>query len=164
MFKALVLSAAVIMTQLAGASLEKNEVLKGLAGRYALEFSPNSSLNIVIRSSGAVQVLNELDNLSMMEGKLTFAGSTTSALMSGLPVGHLVVTQAGDEDTRDFHVLLTVEQSPEGEDQNQVKVIAAFETFNDGPNELSSVEKATFSLKKYNKATKRFETLYSKTR
>ncbi|MCB0384757.1 MAG: hypothetical protein KDD43_05130, partial [Bdellovibrionales bacterium] len=89
----------------------------------------------------------------------SLVGSNSDWGMSGLPVAHLVFGEGSDEEARDYHVLLTVQEDWGDDAKDEIAVVAIFETFNDGPNGYSSVDTASFKVKKYNKKTKKYDVL-----
>ncbi|MCB0365473.1 MAG: hypothetical protein H6624_19640 [Bdellovibrionaceae bacterium] len=141
------------------ASLDQDEVIKGLSGRYILEIDSDTALHFLIRSNGNVQVLNQNDEFEYTKGDISLMNSDSDWGMSGLPVAHLVFGEGSDEEARDFHILMTVQQDWGDDAKDEIAVIAVFETFNDGPNGYSSADTASYKVKKYNKKTKKYDTL-----
>lgn len=138
------------------ASMNQEDVLKVIKGRYQVSMG-SSKASFVIRSSGNILMLNSEGEFEYSEGELSFLGSSNSIGPDGLPIASLVFGMGSDEETRDIHILMTVEQDWSGDD-HEIKLITAFSTFNDGPNDYSSYEgQSSVSIKKYNKKTKSFE-------
>ena len=142
----------------ANASLGQDEVHDVIKGRYILQLDEDSAFSFLIRSSGAIQVLND-DEYEYVKGEMFFVGTTSEWGMNGLPVAHLVFGDASDEEASDMHVLITVQQEWSADGKNEIKVVSTFSTFNDGPNGYSMVEAANYKLKKYNKKTKKYDVL-----
>ncbi len=137
------------------ASLDQGDVLKVLKGRYEVTMG-SSKTNFVIRSSGKIMMLSTSGDFEYSEGELSFIGSSNSLGPDGLPVASLVFGAGSDEETRDIHILMTVDQ--DWSDEMSIKVITSFTTFNDGPNDVSSYEGTNpITVKKYNKKTKKYE-------
>lgn len=152
MGRLLVLISAMLFSISAFASLSAQDVIKTLKGRYQIELE-GTNYTFLIRSSGDVQVLTQ-DEVEAAE--LVFAYSSSTWGMDGLPVAHITFLTASDEDSRDYHVLLTVEEDWAGS-ADEIKLITTFSTFNDGPNEMSSYEgKFNGNLKKYSTKTKKY--------
>lgn len=146
----LTLSFALLSVDSAYASLNKDDVQKALAGKYSLQID-EYEVQFLIRSSGEVQILNTENEMN--GASFSLVNSVNPAGPDGLTVAHLTLMTASDEDARDYHLLLTVEQSHRG--SNNIVLIHAFSTFNDGPNDYSSVEPVSqISLKKYDKERK----------
>ncbi|TNF00794.1 MAG: hypothetical protein EP326_05975 [Deltaproteobacteria bacterium] len=148
---------AFIFSLSAFASMSQEDVLKVLKGRYMAEMG-SSKATFVIRSSGKVMTLSTSGEFEYSEAELSFLGSSNSIGPDGLPVASLVFGAGSDEETRDIHILMTVEQGWSNE--MDIKVITAFSTFNDGPNDVSSYEgQSAITLKKYNSKTKKYEVI-----
>lgn len=139
------------------ASLNQNDVLKTLKGRYQLKLNNSDKANFVIRSSGNILMLSSDGELEYSEGEMSFTGSSNSIGPDGLPIANIVFGVGSDEETRDIHILLTVEEDWDGTD-HEIKLISSFSTFNDAPNGYSSFEGSNMIvLKKYNKKTKKYD-------
>ncbi|MCO4793736.1 MAG: hypothetical protein KC493_08495 [Bacteriovoracaceae bacterium] len=139
------------------ASLNQDDVLKTLKGRYQLKINNSDKANFVIRSSGKILMLSSNGELEYSEGEMFLTGSSNIIGPDGLPIANIVFGMGSDEETRDIHILLTVEEDWDGTN-HEIKFISSFSTFNDGPNGYSSFEGANkIVLKKYNKQTKKYE-------
>ena len=143
----------------ASASLGQDDVHKGIVGKYILQVDNDSAISFLIRSSGKIQVLNQNDQYEYVSGEMIFAGSNNDWGMSGLPIAHIVLGDSSDEEARDFHILITVQQEWDEDAKDVIVVVGMFETFNDGPNGYSMAEGASYKLKKYNKKTKKYDLL-----
>jgi hypothetical protein len=100
-------------------------------GHDTLEFKLGSRLQISdVRTSYHTRSQRSL-------AKMVFSAADEGP--NGLPVLSLVFTSGSDEDTSDIHLRLTVEQNV-GKKTLPVFLDAIF-TFNDGPNESSSVSR-----------------------
>lgn len=155
--KKIIVLLSLLFSMSSWASLNQEQSLKVLKGRYQLQVA-GETLNFVIRSKGTVLML--ASSLDYINGELQFTGSSNSIGPDGLPIANIVFSDGSDEETRDFHLLLTVEQDWSGED-HEIKLVTFFSTFNDGPNDYSSFE-GTYkkpSLKKYNIKTKKYEVI-----
>ena len=139
------------------AAINQDEALYAIKGKYQISMGPSTKASFVIRSSGEILMLKSQGELEDSEGTLAFVGSSNSNGPDGLPVVSLVFSTGSDEETRDIHVLMTVEQDW-SEDDREIKLITVFSTFNYGPNEYSSYEgQSDIEQKKYNKKTKKYE-------
>lgn len=151
MGRLLVLVTAMLFSISAFASLSAQDVIKTLKGRYQIVLD-GTNYTFLIRSSGDVQVLTQ-DEVERAE--LVFAYTSSSWGMDGLPVAHLTFLTGSDEDSKDYHVLLTVEEDWSG--PHVIKLITTFSTFNDGPNEMSNyLGQFNGQLKKYSTKTKKY--------
>ena len=155
--KRLLILLSLLLSVPAFASMNQSDVMKVLKGRYQLD-SAGETLNFVIRSKGTILML--ASTIDYVEGELQFTGSSNSIGPDGLPIANIILANGSDEETRDFHLLLTVEQDWSG-NNHEIKLITVFSTFNDGPNDYSSYEGqySKPSLKKYNKKTKKYEVI-----
>ncbi len=138
----------------AHASLGQEDVLALMTGQWSIKIDSGSEVKFVVRSNAEVMVVSTAHRENV-KAKLTFAHSTSSWGMDGLPVAHLILTTASDEEAQDFHLLLTGLQLGA---EVQLKKLAAFTTFNDGPNEYSEVENGA-RFKKYNARTQQWSVL-----
>ena len=106
-----------------------------------------------IRSAGNVEILNDGDEFKYASGRITYSYSSSDELIDGLPVANLVIGAGSDEDMKDYHVILVVEQDEGG---NTMKVVASFSTFNDGPNGYATSYNESMKLSKFDKKTDKF--------
>jgi hypothetical protein len=116
-------------------SLEREQVLGLLSGQWSAKID-SGEVKFLIRSSGDISVISNAHR-NYVRAKVSFNHSESSWGMNGLPVAHIILSEGSDEDVRDTHLLVTGLQ--EGQDI-KIKRLAAFSTFNDGPNEYSDVE------------------------
>jgi hypothetical protein len=144
--------ALLILPAFAWAALDEDEVRKELAGRYRLQTS-EGTISFLIRSAGNVEILNEGDEFKYASGRITYSYSNSDELIDGLPVANLVIGAGSDEDMKDYHVILVVEQDEGG---NTMKVVASFSTFNDGPNGYATSYNESMKLSKFDKKTDKF--------
>jgi hypothetical protein len=154
MGKILTLTFSLLFSAVAYASMSAQEVVTAVKGRYSATFD-GQNYSFLLRSSGDVNLLTQGGYVSEAEFLLAYSGNSIGP--DGLPVVHLTFLEGSDEESRDFHILLTVEKDF---NEYEVKFIHAFTTFNDGPNDYSSFE-GSFDpkLKKYNTKTKKYESL-----
>ena len=138
------------------ANLDESDVIDALKGRYLISMAGENHV-FLLRSSGAVQLIDQEGEIDAAE--INYSYSTESWSMNGLPVAHITFLHASDEQARDYHILLTVEQDWSSSEKT-IRLIHAFTTYNDGPNENSYFE-GEFSpeLKKYSTETKRYEAI-----
>lgn len=155
MGKIIALTFSLMFSAVAYASMSAQEVVTELKGRYSATFN-GENYNFLLRSSGDVNLLTQSGYVSEAEYLLAYTGNSIGP--DGLPVVHLTFLEGSDEESRDFHILLTVEKEWDG--SHTVRLIHAFTTFNDGPNDYSSFE-GPFDpkLKKYNAKTKKYESV-----
>lgn len=149
--KFLILMASLLLSLNSFASLNQEDVQKALAGQWSVKFE-GVTVKFLIRSSGDISVLSS-EHYDYMSASLSFSGSDEDWRMNGLPVAHIILSEGSDEDVRDVHFLVTA--VGEGEDI-QLKKLALFNTFNDGPNEFSDAEQGWSAFKKYDAKTKKW--------
>ena len=130
------------------AALNQDDVLKALVGQWSVKMD-SGDVKFLVRSNGDVQIISNAHR-EYVSAKLSFNSSTSDWGMDGLPVAHLILSEGSDEDVRDIHLLVTGLQDG---DNVRVKKVAAFNTFNDGPNEFSDIENGS-RFKRYNAQTK----------
>ena len=139
------------------AHINSDETMSHIKGRYQLHDPDTGTVKFIIRSSGQVMVLNKEDEFSYMDAHLTFLNSDNDFGPSGVPVIHLVMGYGSDEDTRDYHIVMTVLKNWES-DNYDIRVMSKFSTFNDGPNDYAGAnQRSDLVLKKYNKKTKKYD-------
>lgn len=149
MLSRIFLAIFVFVPALAFASFSDEAMNKELAGRYKLVVERGPSIQFLLRSSGAIELIGSQD----FTASVTSNFSSTDFGLDGLPVVHVVIGEGSDEDWKDYHVILTAEQDGK---LSKLVVLALFSTFNDGPNEISSANKGGLKLYKFDKSTDKF--------
>jgi len=135
------------------ANLDKEGVLGILKGKYKVD--GDYRFSFVIRSSGNVMFFDKDDEYAT--GNLFMAHSDGEWDFTGLPVAHLVFGSGSDEDTRDIHIILAAVRDGFSGSTDEIHLMGAFETFNDGPNGYSSAKLLKIKLNKYDKTSKRYK-------
>lgn len=146
--KKLILLLAFLSSLNVFAALNEDDVLRVMVGQWSVSMD-SGDVKFVIRSNGDINVVSSA-HVEYVSATLTFNNSTSDWGMNGLPVAHLILSEGSDEDVRDIHLLVTGLQ--EGESV-RLKKLAAFGTFNDGPNEYSDIELGS-RFKKYDPKSK----------
>lgn len=155
MGKILTLTFAFLLSLSAYASMSAQDVINQVKGRYVATFE-GTEYTFLLRSSGDVNLLTQDESVHSAE--VLFAYTSSPWGPDGLPVLHVTFLEGSDEDSRDFHLLLTVEKG--WSNDYEIKLITAFTTFNDGPNDVSSYEgKFDPKLRKYNAQTKKYDSI-----
>mgnify|MGYP003675425310 CR=1 FL=1 len=149
--KFLILMMSLLLSSSVFASLSQEDVQKAIAGQWSVNFE-GVRVKFLIRSSGDISVISS-DHYTYLTADLGFSGSNADWRINGLPVAHIILAEGSDEDVRDVHFLITA--IGEGDDI-QLKKLAAFSTFNDGPNEFSDAESGWSALKKYDAKSKKW--------
>ncbi len=149
--KFLALICSLLLSSGVFASLSQDDVQSAIAGQWSVNFE-GSKVKFLIRSNGNISILSA-EHYESMSVSLDFSGSTSDWRMSGLPVAHITLSEGSDEDTRDVHFLVTAIGD---RDDIELKKLAAFNTFNDGPNEFSDAETGYSTFKKYDPKTKKW--------
>lgn len=153
MGKILTLTFTLLFSLSTFAAMSAQDVIKAVKGRYTVTFE-GTDYSFLLRSSGDVNLLTQDQSVHSAEVLLAYTSSSFGP--DGLPVVHVTFLEGSDEDSRDFHLLLTAEQ--DWGSGYEIKLITAFSTFNDGPNDYSSYEgKFDPKLKKYNTKTKKYD-------
>jgi hypothetical protein len=131
--KLLVLQVLILASLSSFAAVSKSELANSLAGKYHLTVEQNE-VAFEIDSKSNIKIVSEGREIG--SASLKIQNSSDSALMSGLPVAHLIFAYAGDEDTWNYHLFLALVQE---DDSSKLVMITAFATFNEGPNNQSQI-------------------------
>ena len=152
-FIAMALSATIVVPAFGAVSIGKFYSM--LPGKYEVEFEDGITAEFVITKNLRIRLLDETREVNHVSMSVDSRNSSDDFTIDGLPVVHFVITTASDEDSREYHLFVSIEQ-----DQKRYKLrkITAFSTFNDGPGGSSSIVSSEVAgLLKWDESKKRYE-------